>query len=135
MKKIGGIVITLVIIVVLIISGFFILNKNYKDDNKNNNENLSMEQRIKNEYSKSLELYEDYRIDSVEILSEERTKEIIKLDNGQYYEEGDVLAIITYAIKSDEMAGNGEKSGDWVINKTVCIAFRDGKIVSEGTGW
>ena len=80
-------------------------------------------------------MYEDYRIDKVEILSEERTKEIIKWDNGQYYKEEDVLAIVTYSVKSDELAGNGEQSGEWVINKTACIAFRDGKIVSEGTGW
>lgn len=129
-KKIGIAAVIVIVIAVLIIGGIFICKNNNKD-----NKNVSIEEQIKNEYSKELQAFEEYRIDKVEILSEERTKEIIEWDNGQYYKEGDVLAIITYSIKGDELAGNGEQSGDWVINKTVCVAFRDGKIISEGTGW
>ena len=131
MKKTIVIIVAILIIIAVCVGGFFI----WKNNHKNNDNNLSVEEQIKKEYSEKLKEYEDYRIDKVEILSEERTKEIIEWDRGQYYKEGDVLAIITYSIKGDEMAGNGEQSGDWVINKIVCIAFRDGKIVSEGTGW
>ena len=134
MKKIFLVVIAVILIVGIAVGGFFIWKNTHKDDKKNN-ENISVEEQIKNEFSKELSVYDDYRIEKVEILNEERTKEIIDWDRGQYYKDGDVLATITYSIKSDEMAGNGEQQGDWVVDKIVCIAFRDGKIVSAGTGW
>jgi len=133
-KKVGIILVAVILLGLAIFGGFMIWKNN--QNKKNNNDNVSIEEQIKREFTKELESsYEDYRIDKVEVLSDERTKEIIEWDRGQYYKEGDVLAVITYAIKSDELAGNGEQSGDWIINKTLCIAFRDGKIISGGTGW
>lgn len=128
MKKMIVIMVTIFAIAVFVVGGVFI----WKNIQKNN---VSVEDQIKKEFSKLLEDFEDYRIDNIEVLSKERAKEIIEWDKGQYYKDGDVLAIVTYAIKGDQLAGNGEQSGDWVINMTACIAFRDGKIVSSGTGW
>lgn len=115
---------------------------NTSDENNivNNVEaNESIDDQIKRAYLKKLKEagFDDYRVDNVEVLNEERTKEIIEWDNGQYYKSGDVLAIVTYAVSPAEygMAGNGEQSGNWVINKTACISFRDGQIVSDGTSW
>lgn len=115
-------------------------NTNAENNIVNNTEpNESIDDQIKRAYLKKLKEagFDDYRVDNVEVLNEERTKEIIKWDNGQYYKSGDVLAIVTYAVSPAEygMAGNGEQSGNWVINKTACVSFRDGEIVSDGTGW
>lgn len=115
-------------------------NTNAENNIVNNTEpNESIDDQIKRAYLKKLKEagFDDYRVDNVEVLNEERTKEIIEWDNGQYYKSGDVLAIVTYAVSPAEygMAGNGEQSGNWVINKTACISFRDGQIVSDGTSW
>lgn len=110
---------------------------NIVDNNTTANE--SIEEQIKKAYLKTLKDagFDDYRVDKVEVLSEERTKEIIEWDNGKYYKPGDVLAFVTYAVSPADygMAGNGEKSGNWVVNKTACVSYRDGQIVSDGTGW
>ena len=132
MKKIIGVIVAIIILIAVCVGGFFI----WKNNHKNNDNNLSVEEQIKKEFSKNLEMYgQEYRIDKIEILDEEYTKHIIEWDNGGYYREGDVLAIVTYAIKDDVRAGNGRLDGEWTVDMRSCIAFRDGKIVSDGTGW
>lgn len=72
----------------------------------------------------------DYRVDKVTILSESRKKDL------PGYLDTDILAIVTYSVKPQNIqtsnwdAGNGEKSGEWVINKTACECLRNGKLLS-----
>lgn len=78
----------------------------------------------------------DYRVDKVEILSNNQKQSWV--ENG--YNSSDVLAIVTYSVKpenanaSNWMAGNGEVSGDWIINKTAYECLRNGKLV-DTTGF
>ena len=84
--------------------------------------------------------YKDYRIDSVKVLTGAEKQELIATLGGDYYKDTDILAVVTYSLKPESMqnytiAGNGEIQGEWVVNKSACVAYRDGKIVSNGTGW
>ena len=46
------------------------------------------------------------------------------------------LATVTYSVKpkdvktSNWIAGNGEVSGEWIINKTSCECLRNGKLTN-----
>lgn len=146
MKKIVGVVCCIVIIAIIAFEGYTIWRLNNQIKEKDNTINTiknetSLEDKIKDAYAKKMEneyniSSGDYRIDRVEILNDEDKKSVLEMDNGQYYKEGDVLAVITYAEKAEYgMAGNGVQDGDWVVNKEACVAYRDGKIVSDGTGW
>lgn len=82
--------------------------------------------------------YQEYRIDNVKILTDAEKQEI--LQNTPGYSATDTFAVITYSIKPESIenyvvAGNGEISGDWVVNKSACVIFRDGQIIANGTGW
>lgn len=74
----------------------------------------------------------DYRVDKVEILSNSEKQAYIEMD----YSSTDVLATVTYSVKpknvntSNWIAGNGEISGEWIINKTACECLRNGKLVN-----
>ncbi len=82
----------------------------------------------------------DYRVDEVKILSNGEKQNII--NNNNNYKSSDVLALVTYSIKpqnvetSEWAAGNGEDEGEWIINKQACEVFRNNKL-NEGlaTGW
>lgn len=101
----------------------------------------TMEEQVKNAYAKLLSQREnivEYKIDSVTILTDEQKKSLLEYDKGQNYKETDTLAVVGYAIKLKDgaiEAGNGRVEGDWVVNKSACICYRDGQIVSDGTGW
>ncbi|MBQ5441570.1 MAG: hypothetical protein IIU36_04825 [Firmicutes bacterium] len=83
----------------------------------------------------------EYRVDSVNILSDEAKQEII--DSYDEYVDTDVLASVTYSIKPEKgeesvwAAGNGETGEDgWIINKVSCERLRDGKLNEyTATGW
>lgn len=83
----------------------------------------------------------EYRVDEVKILSDSEKKSILEFDGGQYYKETDTLAEVTYSVKPQDVnstnwiAGNGTKSGDWIINKTACVCIRNGEVVNSGTSW
>lgn len=86
---------------------------------------------IKENDSKNSEKLLDYRVDKVSILSDEERQSMTA------YKSTDILAIVTYSVKpqnvnaSNWMSGNGEIKGDWIINKTayVCISL------TSGTSW
>lgn len=73
----------------------------------------------------------DYRVDKVKILSDSEKQPYI----GTEYNSTDILAIVTYSVKpknvnsSNWVAGNGEISGEWIINKTACECLRNGKLL------
>ena len=84
--------------------------------------------------------YKEYRIDSVKVLTDAEKQELVNTLGGDLYRMTDILAIVTYSLKPDSienyvLAGNGEIVGEWVVNKSACVAYRDGKIVADGTGW
>lgn len=108
--------------------------------NNQTTSNTSLEEQIKSAYLTKLKNtyigYVDYRIDGIKILTEEEKKSLLNLG----YQSTDVLAVVGYSIKPQStdgyvVAGNGEISGDWVINKSACVCYRNGEIVSDGTGW
>lgn len=79
---------------------------------------------------------DEYRIDNVEIEY---------MLEGQEYEDS-ITATVTYSVKpaTDEsynnwVAGNGEDSGEWIINKTaiceVALTAEGYTVVNAGTGW
>lgn len=74
----------------------------------------------------------DYRVDKVEILSNSEKQNWVEMG----YNSTDVLATVTYSVKpkdvnkSNWIAGNGEVSGEWIINKTACECLRNGKLVN-----
>ena len=157
MSKLSKIVIVLILAVGLGVGVFFIWKGNSSDDEQNNiasqvndenkqnsskNEYSSDEELVKALYLEKLSkdsLYDDYRVDEVQALTDEEKKETVEWDGGQNYKETDILAYVRYSVKTVDgeydLAGNGEPSGDWTINKSVCVCVRDGKIQSEGTGW
>ena len=118
-------------------------NQTQQPTNNNQTAVTSMEEELKNAYAKKLSQSSnilEYRVDSVIILTDEQKKSLLNYDNGQNYKETDTLANVRYSVKlKDKMgeyaAGNGEVSGDWIINKSACVCYRDGQIVSDGTGW
>ncbi|MBR3002033.1 MAG: hypothetical protein IKF38_00435 [Clostridia bacterium] len=97
--------------------------------------------RLKNDTINATEIILDYRVDKVEILSDKDKKEIVKNDYTEYLKNTDTLAVVTYSVKPKDVnktewiAGNGEISGDWIINKTAHVCVRNGEIVFSGTGW
>lgn len=74
----------------------------------------------------------DYRVDKVEVLSNSEKQDLIEIG----YNESDILATVTYSVKpknvntSNWIAGNGEVSGEWIINKTACECLRNEKLVN-----
>ena len=74
----------------------------------------------------------DYRVDKVEILSNSEKQNWVEMG----YNSTDILATVTYSVKpkdvntSNWIAGNGEISGEWIINKTACECLRNGKLVN-----
>lgn len=92
--------------------------------------------RIKQSYTNCT----DYRIDSVRVYSDAEKKSLIDTLGDDSYKTTDILAIVEYSIKPQDIktfviAGNGEVQGDWVVGKSACVTYRDGKIVADGTGW
>ena len=81
----------------------------------------------------------DYKVDSVKVISGNEKKQLI--ESGLSYQYSDILAVVRYSVKPKNIndtsweAGNGEKQGEWIINKALCIKFKDGKILGAGTGW
>ena len=118
-------------------------NSIFTEKNSNVNigtSNTSLEEQIKLAFLNRLAAHDEikgYRVERVEILSEEITKEIIEKDGQQYYKQGDILAEVEYDVTPVEagMAGNGFVQGDWVVGKNACVCYRDGVIVQSGTGW
>ena len=74
----------------------------------------------------------DYRVDKIEILSDSEKQHWVEMG----YNTTDVLATVTYSVKpkdvktSNWIAGNGEVSGEWIINKTACECLRYGKLTN-----
>ena len=104
----------------------------------NTTNQLSTEEIIKEQFlakleeinNKNSEKLLDYRVDKVKILSESEK------NNLSGYTSRDILATVTYSVKPKNVntsgwdAGNGEKSGEWIINKTACECLRSGKLVN-----
>ena len=112
--------------------------------NTTNNTTKTNEEIIKEAYlSKIKQSYPnctDYRIDNVRVYSEAEKKSLIDTLGDDSYKTTDILAIVEYSIKPQDIktyviAGNGEVQGDWVVGKSACVTYRDGKIVADGTGW
>lgn len=83
----------------------------------------------------------DYRIEDINVMDDEAKREIVENFSGEYFMT-DVLASVTFSVKPAEgadpiywTAGNGEESGDWVVNKNLLVTMRDGKLTNIGTGW
>lgn len=94
-------------------------------------------EKLKTDNENNTEKLVDYRIDEVKILTEEERQGGM----AEEYLKTDILAYVTYSVKPKDInttgwiAGNGQVSGDWIINKTACVCVRDGKIQFSGTGW
>ena len=84
-----------------------------------------------------IENFLDFKIDKVELVSEE-TKKILVENYGDDYREDDYLAYVRYSIKPQNInntkwiAGNGKIEGEWVNDKMTCVVLRDGKILGFG---
>ena len=82
----------------------------------------------------------EYRVEDVTILSDSEKAEIVK-NMPDTYKESDVLAIVNYSVKPGAAgflawtAGNGEESGEWIINKSSVVTLRNGELTNVGTGW
>ena len=82
----------------------------------------------------------EFKIEKVDILEDDDKEDLISNFSGDYF-VSDVLASVTYSVRpidSNSMswiAGNGEQSGDWIVNKVQCVILRDGKLTVVGTGW
>ena len=123
-------------------------NSNTNNDSKEKNTNnvqKTTEDVIKELFLKKLEEIDsdsqekivDYRVDKVKILDDIQKKDIIK-----YYDEKDVLVLITYSLKPKDInntlwtAGNGHIEGDWIVDKSACNYLRDGELYGGfATGW
>ena len=80
----------------------------------------------------------DYRIDSVKVLNTAEKQSLV--NSIPEYKDAEILAIVTYSIKPQDIsnyviAGNGEISGEWVVNKSACVSYKNGAIATDGTGW
>ena len=117
------------------------INENEKETKvETNNEKVNDEDTIKDLFlAKVKELNNtnsekllDYRVDKVEILSDSEKQHWVEMG----YNTTDVLATVTYSVKPKDVnatnwtAGNGEKSGEWIINKTACECLRNGKLAN-----
>ena len=93
-------------------------------------------EKLKADDNQNSEKLLEYRVDDVSLMD----KSQIMLD-GIYYKDTDILAIVTYSVKPQDInnsiwiAGNGVIEGDWVVEKVACVCIRDGEIISDGTGW
>ncbi len=84
-----------------------------------------------------------YRVDSVSEVTGTEKQQILDMDGGQYYRESDVLAVVRYSVKPENMedsnwiAGNGTEQGDWITNKVACVCLRGNKLSGKvfNTGW
>ena len=130
MKVINKIII-LIIIILLCISGYFIYKGKY------NKKEIIKEQfilKLKEIDENSREKLLDYRIDEITILSDEEKQ---LLNNNGTYNTSDILAYVKYSVKPKDVnntvweAGNGEKEGEWIINKKACECLRNGKLVKS----
>lgn len=88
------------------------------------------------------EKLDDYRVDSVTILSDEEKNELVKQFPDEY-EKNDYLGYVTYSVKphnkdinnSTWSAGSGIIKGQWIENKSRCTVLREGKLIIGGTNW
>lgn len=119
----------------------------YDKDVNNNNNNESSNSQDDDEIVKKLFISEyleksdekllSYRIDEIQVLNGEEKDEIVNM-NG--YKKDDILAYVKYSVKPINVnqtgwnAGNGEISGEWIVNKLAVVSVSNGKI-SVGTGW
>ena len=118
------------------------INENEKETKvETNNEKVNDEDTIKDLFlAKVKELNNtnsekllDYRVDKVEILSDNEKQHWVEMGS---YNSTDILATVTYSVKPKDVnatnwtAGNGEKSGEWIINKTACECLRNGKLTN-----
>lgn len=122
-------------------------NANNTNSNTANNQvspNSSIEDKVKAEYLNKLKStyvgYTDYRIDGIRVLTETEKNSVVNNFGQGQYKATDTLAVVTYSLKPQtiegyQVVGNGDISGDWVVNKSACVCYRDGEIVSDGTGW
>lgn len=104
---------------------------------------LYLEQ-LKEDNEKNSEKLVDYRVDKVSILTGTEREKLID-DLYTNASSSDIFANVTYSVKPKDVnntlwvAGNGEISGNWIINKSACvyIAKENGSYVikSNGTGW
>ena len=82
----------------------------------------------------------DYKINEIEVVSEEQKKVILEMDK-QYYKNDDIFAFLTYSVKPEDLdssvlnTGTGVKNGEWITFNRICVCIRDGKIISAGTSW
>ena len=80
----------------------------------------------------------EYRIDSVKVLTAAEKQEIV--NSMPEYKDAEILAVVNYSIKPKDInnyviAGNGEIRGEWIVNKSACVSYKNGAILSDGTGW
>ena len=77
----------------------------------------------------------DYTIENINVLSEDEKREVVENFSGDYFMT-DVLASVIFSVKPADktsmywLAGNGEESGDWVVNKNLLVTMRDGKLTN-----
>ena len=83
----------------------------------------------------------EYKIDEINVLSDDEKQKIVESYSNSYFMT-DVLARVTYSVRPEDpasmsfwQAGNGEESGDWMVNKSSVVTLRDGKLKNIGTGW
>lgn len=103
---------------------------------------------LKNVKENSGENLKEYKIEKINVLLENErktVKEIFESTDGVTINEKDIFAEIKYSVKpndienTDWIAGNGERQGEWIVNKSACvfIKYDNGtyKIQENGTGW
>ena len=114
---------------------------NYADEVMKDEVKKLYTNKLKKDNEKNTEKLLDYRVDKVEILSDKDKKGIVENDDTEYFKNTDTLAVVTYSVKprdinnTEWIAGNGEISGNWIMNKTANVCVRNGEIVFSGTGW
>lgn len=80
-----------------------------------------------------------YRIENVTIIDDETKASLVEAMPDDYKMD-DTLATVTFSVKplkanSSWLAGNGEESGEWIVNKIMVVTLRDGELINIGTGW
>lgn len=103
---------------------------------------------LKNMEESSGKKLKAYKIDKVNVLLGDKRKNVVDTYEGiesNSINEKDIFAEVIYSVKPDDIentewiAGNGEKQGEWLINKMACVFIKNDngsyKIQGNGTGW
>lgn len=127
-------------------------NNNIAAQNTSNKESEIAEELfleyLKNAKENSGKKLKEYKIEKINVLSGSKrndVKEIFESAEGIKINEKDIFAEVIYSVKPDDIentdwiAGNGEKRGDWLVEKSACvfIKYDNGtyKIQENSTGW